>query len=325
MPLKDKKAQLEYNRKWKKENKEKVKIYQHIHQNTYQKNKITNKYSLLIQKIQHLNIKDKAKYLSDIHGTTRKQIYKHFIIPFQDQIEKEIKKIKYYTNIKPRHKKILDDNWNYVKKWMTDRGCDCGENNITKLSFHHLDPSKKEDTIRKMCKKNITRVLAELKKGVVKCKNCHTIIHAGTSQQREETLINQYLKESTDRKYRYRRKNKLLIWETKKNLSCIKCGINDPVILLFHHINSKLKSEKICLLYKTSRGVIEKEIAKTTCLCHNCHEEFHYIYGRKDNTQTQLEQYLGKKVIPLEVNIQDYLPIVEQNISQFYNLPFLIA
>ena len=208
---------------------------------------------------------------------------------------------------------------------MIERGCDCGEKNINKLSFHHLDPSQKENTIRNMCKYSMKKVLEELKKGVVKCKNCHTIIHIGTSVEREESLINQYLKKSTSKQYRYARKNKLLLWGYKKSLSCIKCGINDPVILLFHHIDSKLKSEKICLLYKTSRGAINKEIAKTTSLCHNCHEDFHYIYGQKNTTKVQLEEYLGKKVIPLKVDIGNYLPLIDQNISKFYNLSFLIS
>jgi len=305
MPYKDNKKQKEYFKQQRDE-------------------KWIKKYTPIFQKMEEYNFEDKVTCLLKIHGSTRSKIYKNFIVPFSDQIESEIRKIqrsRYHQKQRPNVKKRKDNQWNFIKKWMTDRGCDCGEGSITKLSFHHRNPSKKDNTIRKMCGNSIKRIKEELKKGVVKCKNCHTMIHSGTSEEREESLIYQYLKEAVDKRYRYRRKNKLLIWEYKRTLSCIKCGINDPVILLFHHIDNKSKSEKICLMYKTSRGVINKEIEKTICLCHNCHEDFHYIYGRKDNTQSQLKQYVGKKVTPLKVNIQDYIPIIDLKISQFYNLP----
>ena len=321
MPFKDKKKQLGYNQQWKLKNKEKVKEYQKRYFKQYQRAISKNKYLLLINDIQKLSYEGQIQYLLKLLGPKRQAILRRIDnIELKQDIQNIIKQKQ-----KERRNQRLNNNWNFVKNWMTYRGCDCGENNITKLSFHHLDHSQKESTIRKMCGCSMKRIKKELKKGVVKCKNCHTIIHAGTSKKREESLINQYLKEFTDKKYRYRRKNKLLIWEYKKTLSCIKCGISDPVILLFHHIDSKLKSEKICLLYRTSRGVINKEIEKTTCLCHNCHEDFHYLYGRKDTNHTQIEQYLGKKVIPLKVDIKDYLPIMEQKISQFYDLPFLIT
>ena len=318
---------MKYKNQWRKTHKESVSKYQRSYQSTFRQGEWISKYSPIVQKIQQYSSQNKAKYLSDVHGRTRKQIYKYFVIPFQDQIEKEIKKIqnsKYRIKQKPNARKRINKKWEYVQKWMTNKGCSCGEKNISKLSFHHLDPKIKENTIRKMCNYSMKRIKEELKKGIVKCKNCHTIIHIGTSEEREETLINQYLKESTNRKYRYRRKNKLLIWEFKKTLFCEKCGIDDPVVLLFHHINNKLKKEKICLLYKITRGVINKEISKTICMCHNCHEDFHYLYGRK-TTQKQLYSYIGKNITPIQIDIRDYLPIIEQNISQFRNLPSLIA
>ncbi len=304
MPLKDKKKQLEYNKQWKAKNKEKVKKYQSFHQSTYR----DKKYQPIITKLQNFSYEDQKKYLLSLYGPKRQAILRRIN---NSKLEQDIQNI---LKQKRRQvtKKRMDKNWNFVKKWITDRSCDCGENNITKLSFHHLDPSKKTAVISQICKYSMKKVLQELKKGVVKCKNCHTIIHAGTSEEREKILINQFFNQNTHRKGRY--KNKLLIWELKKSLSCIKCGIDDPVILLFHHIDSKLKKEKICLLFKTSRGIINQEIAKTTCLCHNCHKDFHCIYGRKTNTQ-QLEGYLNKKVFPIKINIEDYLPIINQKIS----------
>jgi len=170
--------------------------------------RIEEKYSSLILKIQPYNISDKAIFLSNIQRKTRLKIYDNYIVLFSDQIEKEIKEIQ-RKNAKLWRKNRRINNWNYVKEWMTDRGCDCGENNISKLSFHHLDPSLKENTIRKMCKYNLEIVKKELEKGIVKCKNCHTIIHTGTFEEREKFLTKRYLSVSTDK--RCRQKNKLLI------------------------------------------------------------------------------------------------------------------
>ena len=301
--------------------KERIKTYK----KKRAKIKFIEKYSFFIQTLQSYNFKEKAKNLSGIYYNTRKKIYKYFIIPFTDQIEKEIsvlKRKKSFKRSKLKAKKRIDNNWNFVKNWIINQGCDCGEKNISKLSFHHKNPSQKEDSIRKICKRNTKKIIEELKKGVVKCKNCHTIIHIGTSREREEILINQYFNKKSNRRWRY--KNKLAIWEFKKTLSCIKCGIKDPVILLFHHIDSSLKNEKISIIYRKSHNIINQEIAKTVCLCHNCHQDFHYIYGLL-TTQIQLEEYLNKKAIPLKVDIKDYFSIIDQKTSEFYKLSFLIA
>jgi ABC-type oligopeptide transport system substrate-binding subunit len=120
-----------------------------------------------------------------------------------------------------------------------------------------------------------------------------------------------------------------MIWEYRKTLSCIKCKLNNASVLAFHHIDSKLKNFGISQGYWRKEKIINEEIAKTVCLCYNCHEEFHYTYRQhkqfSKTNQTQLEQYLGKKVIPLKIDIEDYTSVVEQNVSKFYDLPFLIT
>lgn len=319
MPYKDKKKRLESNRRWKAKNKEKVAEYQKEYQKEYQEKYNQTIYLPVINDMQKFSYEDQIQYLLKLLGPKRQAILRRMDnMKMKQDVQKRIKQKQ--EELKNER---INLKWGYVKKWMTDRGCDCGEKSITKLTFHHLDPSKKKNTIRKMCQGNsMKKILAELKKGVVKCKNCHTIIHAGTSKEREDILINQYLKASMKDKSGY--KNKLLIWTYKKTLSCVKCEINDPVILLFHHIDSKLKSEKISRIYYNGRDIINKELKKTICLCQNCHEDFHSRYGTK-TIQSQLEEFLGKKVIPLKVDIKDYLPTIDQNISKFYNLSFLIT
>ena len=55
----------------------------------------------------------------------------------------------------------------------------CGYNkNIMCLDFHHQDPSKKEREPSKiMREKDLNKIMAEINKCVLVCKNCHTEIH----------------------------------------------------------------------------------------------------------------------------------------------------
>lgn len=55
----------------------------------------------------------------------------------------------------------------------------CGESRHWCLDFHHLDPSEKDDTVSQMVVHNCSteRILEEVSKCVVVCRNCHADIH----------------------------------------------------------------------------------------------------------------------------------------------------
>lgn len=55
----------------------------------------------------------------------------------------------------------------------------CGENRYWCLDFHHSDPSEKENTVSQMVTQNASRerILEEVAKCVVVCRNCHADIH----------------------------------------------------------------------------------------------------------------------------------------------------
>ena len=57
--------------------------------------------------------------------------------------------------------------------------CDvCGyDKNLACLDFHHLDPAQKEYVFHEVVKRPWDEVLAELKKCVLLCKNCHGEVH----------------------------------------------------------------------------------------------------------------------------------------------------
>lgn len=64
----------------------------------------------------------------------------------------------------------------------------CGENNSVCLDFHHRDPSEKEASIAHMVTANgwcWERMMKEMKKCDVLCKNCHAKEHARLAQMEE--------------------------------------------------------------------------------------------------------------------------------------------
>ena len=69
-------------------------------------------------------------------------------------------------------------------------GCSlCDEETVCCLDFHHLDPSKKDTNISFLAyAKSKDRMLAEMKKCVVLCSNCHRKVHAGLLEVNESHL-----------------------------------------------------------------------------------------------------------------------------------------
>jgi hypothetical protein len=76
--------------------------------------------------------------------------------------------------------------------------------------------------------------------------------------------------------YQFWRKSCLI----RDNFTCQKCKISGGK-LNAHHINNY--SEFTELRTKLNNGII---------LCENCHNIFHKIYGRNNNTKEQLDEFL---------------------------------
>lgn len=59
--------------------------------------------------------------------------------------------------------------------------CVCGESEKVCLDWHHLNPSEKDFNIGMAVSKNLSKkkILAEIKKCICVCSNCHRKIHAG--------------------------------------------------------------------------------------------------------------------------------------------------
>ena len=79
---------------------------------------------------------------------------------------------------------------------------------------------------------------------------------------------------------------------------CAKCGCAIPYVLTFHHIDPTLKSFDISSARKKLTDII-KELDKCVCLCHNCHQTFHYFYGGQPAMPVEaLNEFLSSEWTP---------------------------
>lgn len=73
---------------------------------------------------------------------------------------------------------------------------------------------------------------------------------------------------------------------------CAKCHCATPYVLTFHHIDPKTKLFEISGSRRRI-DTLKNEMSKCICLCHNCHQTFHYFYGHKpDNPVESLNEFL---------------------------------
>lgn len=92
----------------------------------------------------------------------------------------------------------------------------------------------------------------------------------------------------------YRTSRLELLWSLKT--PCVKCGEDRKCSIHFHHIDPKDKEINLSHGSIGKARIIE-EVKKCVCLCANCHEEFHYIYGHKpEHPVDALKEYLGGNI-----------------------------
>ena len=91
--------------------------------------------------------------------------------------------------------------------------------------------------------------------------------------------------------YSYAKENRAFIESMK--VPCEKCGEDRLYLIQFHHIDPKKKKFAVCTPGTRSKATIWEEIDKCVCLCSNCHDEFHYLYGKQpENPGDSLLEYL---------------------------------
>lgn len=87
------------------------------------------------------------------------------------------------------------------------------------------------------------------------------------------------------------KKAMLFVQSLKK--PCVKCGENRPWVIQFHHIDPSTKKFTIGSGHTYSKDSLREEALKCVCLCSNCHDEFHYFFGKSPkHPKEDLELYL---------------------------------
>ena len=172
-----------------------------------------------------------------------------------------------------RFKKYSHHDHSYALKWAKKirainylgGKCEkCGNKNIFHLSFHHEYPEEKENNIRYLTRGSWEKLVVELKKCILLCRNCH---------QEEHNFENNYVKGE--------------MLKLSKSKGCSACGYIGKNLssLSFHHIDKKLKKFQLskAVNYKSKKEIkflkpiadVKNEIKKCKLLCFNCHSIEH--------------------------------------------------
>jgi hypothetical protein len=157
-----------------------------------------------------------------------------------------------------------------IKKWLKKirainqlgKKCtNCNDTDIKHLSFHHLDPNKKETGINEILGNSWKKIEEEIKKCILLCHNCHAEHHFIGDNCRTIT--------------------KKTFLEYKGGI-CKKCGYSKcPAALTFHHLDKSTKLFRLSRARHVFRNICDitekfvEELDKCDLLCANCHSEEH--------------------------------------------------
>lgn len=82
-----------------------------------------------------------------------------------------------------------------------------------------------------------------------------------------------YIKKAKSHTKRYKKQAQKTLFEFKLSNPCVQCGIDDPRVLEFNHINPSEKEHNIADMINHGYSInnILKEVSKCEVLCANCH------------------------------------------------------
>ena len=126
--------------------------------------------------------------------------------------------------------------------------------------------------------------------GKIYCKDCaNTVLLSGENHWNYNPNLTQEERENGRNYPKYIEFIKKVL--ARDNYTCQVCGKESHGNAEVHHLDSY-------------DWCVDKRTDETNgiCLCHNCHYNFHLIYGRGNNTKEQFEEWLGKSVELLKYN-----------------------
>jgi hypothetical protein len=94
----------------------------------------------------------------------------------------------------------------------------------------------------------------------------------------------------------------------RDNYICKKCNIKHKT-LNAHHIDNYSSNKKE--RFNLKNGIT---------LCSDCHNMFHQIYGKENNTIVQLNEYLGSEFIPKEFDIKVFAKFQSRQVKRLFKI-----
>lgn len=172
---------------------------------------------------------------------------------------------------------------------------ECGESNIHKLCFHHIDPKEKDYEFSYFKYNRWSIIDMEIDKCQLLCHNCHSELH------------------SSKIKNTHKEQNKKIYLEYKKVFNCEICGYNKCIdSIQFHHKTDEKNFEfrkitkKIRDINSISNNRIKKELDICMVICNNCHCEIHAdVEFYENNKELILLKSINMRENskPLDINI----------------------
>ena len=168
----------------------------------------------------------------------------------------------------------------FVTQFLREHPCaKCGMSDPVVLEFNHLDPATKTANVCDMIHFRVSpaRIRLEIAKCEVLCANCH---QRHTTRQ---SLAHYKLAFGEDGQMQFAsarmapdRRN---IRKRLSEAACVDCGLADPLLLQFDHVESKTKDIASLVRSACSSQRLINELNKCEVRCANCHRRRTAIHG----------------------------------------------
>jgi hypothetical protein len=171
----------------------------------------------------------------------------------------------------------------FVTQFLCEHPCvKCGESNPVVLEFNHVDPATKTANICDMIHFRVSpaRIRLEMAKCEVLCANCH---QRHTTRQ---SLTHYKLAFGEDGQMEFAsprmapdRRNIGIVLHRLREAACVDCGLADPLVLQFDHVESKTKDIASLVRSACSSQRLMNELNNCEVRCANCHRRRTAIQG----------------------------------------------
>jgi hypothetical protein len=185
------------------------------------------------------------------------------------QKQKEYQQQHYQNNKelwRDRLRQKRKDRQKFLQSLKKGRKCECGEDDVRCLDFHHLNNklSSLAQAVRNCWSEE--KIASEVEKCIVLCANCHLKINLQCQDKEKVEVV------GTTKRFRC---NRAWLDEYKTSCKCEDCSENDIECLVFHHIGTKKMSISRMIGSGYSVASIIEELKQCICLCAKCHRKRH--------------------------------------------------